>query len=268
MDQDDRPVAVVTGGTSGIGEGVARTLAGAGWSVVATGVTDGEIDAFQPEPSIAARRLDVTDEAEVNAFVGELPRIDALVNCAGIIQRGGREFEMRHFERTIEVNLFGTMRMCLAARRKLAASRGSIVNLASMLTFQGSAFAPGYAASKGAIGQLTKSLAAAWADEGVRVNAVAPGWIASSGMDTYGGAMKSLIHTLRQHVPLRRMGEEAEVSAVVVFLLSPGAAFVTGITVQIDGASSLGSEVFPLGKTSKSVPFAGFHRAVTPDVLK
>jgi citronellol/citronellal dehydrogenase len=107
-----------------------------------------------------------------------------------------------------------------------------------------------------------------WAHAGVRVNAVAPGWIASSGMDTYGGAMRAFIPKLKQHVPLRRMGVEAEVSSAIVFLLSPAAAFITGITVQIDGAASLGSDIFPLGDEARSVPFDGFHRAVTPEVLK
>jgi citronellol/citronellal dehydrogenase len=107
-----------------------------------------------------------------------------------------------------------------------------------------------------------------WAHAGVRVNAVAPGWIASSGMDTYGGAMKAILPKLKQHVPLRRMGVEAEVSAAIVFLLSPAAAFITGVTLQIDGAASLGSEIFPLGGTSTSEPFDGFHRASTPEALK
>jgi citronellol/citronellal dehydrogenase len=87
-------------------------------------------------------------------------------------------------------------------------------------------------------------------------------------MDSYGGAMRSFIPRLKSHVPLRRLGSEAEVSAAIVFLLSPAAAFITGVTLQIDGAASLGSEVFPLGPEARSVPFEGFHRAVTPDVLK
>jgi citronellol/citronellal dehydrogenase len=87
-------------------------------------------------------------------------------------------------------------------------------------------------------------------------------------MDSYGGAMKALIPKLKQHVPMRRLGLEAEVSAAIVFLLSPAAAFITGVTLQIDGAASLGSEVFPLGPTAKSVPFDAFHRAVMPEVLK
>jgi citronellol/citronellal dehydrogenase len=106
----------------------------------------------------------------------------------------------------------------------------------------------------------------------VRVNAVAPGWIASSGMDTYGGAMKAFIPKLKHHVPLRRMGLEAEVSAAIVFLLSPAASFITGVTLPIDGAAPLGSEIFPLGAEAASTwataPFDGFHRASTPRVLQ
>jgi citronellol/citronellal dehydrogenase len=123
-------------------------------------------------------------------------------------------------------------------------------------------------AARAGMSNLTMTAAYEWAHAGVRVNAVAPGWIASSGMDTYGGAMRAFIPKLKQHVPLRRMGVEAEVSAAIVFLLSPAAAFITGVTLQIDGAASLGSEIFPLGDEARSTPFDGFHRAVTPEVLK
>jgi citronellol/citronellal dehydrogenase len=123
-------------------------------------------------------------------------------------------------------------------------------------------------AARAGMSNLTATAAFEWAHAGVRVNAVAPGWIASSGMDTYGGAMKAFIPKLKHHVPLRRLGEEAEVSGAIVFLLSPAAAFITGVTLQIDGAASLGSEIFPLGATSASKPFDGFHRAVVPEALK
>ena len=123
-------------------------------------------------------------------------------------------------------------------------------------------------AARAGMSNLTMTAAYEWAHAGVRVNAVAPGWVASSGMDTYGGAMRSLIPRLKQHVPLRRLAVEAEVSAAIVFLLSPAAAFISGVTLQIDGAASLGSEIFPLGDEARSQPFEGFHRAVTPDVLK
>jgi len=123
-------------------------------------------------------------------------------------------------------------------------------------------------AARAGMTNLTMSAAFEWAHAGVRVNAVAPGWIASSGMDTYGGAVRALIPKLKAHVPLRRLATEAEVSAAIVFLLSPAAAFVTGVTLQIDGGASLGSAAFPSIDHDRSVPFNGFHRAVTPEALK
>ena len=124
-------------------------------------------------------------------------------------------------------------------------------------------------AARSGTSNLTMTAAYEWASAGVRVNAVAPGWIASSGLDTYDGAMKAVIPRLKASVPLQRLGTEAEVSAVIVFLLSPAAAFVSGITVQIDGAASLGkASVWPLAPHDKSKPFDGFHRAVMPEVLK
>jgi citronellol/citronellal dehydrogenase len=102
----------------------------------------------------------------------------------------------------------------------------------------------------------------------VRVNAVAPGWIASSGLDNYGGAAKALIPKLKDHVPLRRLGTEAEVSAAICFLLSPAAAFITGVTIPIDGGAPLGTPLFPRVEHSSSQAFEGFHRARLPEVLR
>lgn len=229
-----QPVALVTGGTRGIGEGIARALAAAGWDVVACGLTEDEVAAFAPDPRIATRVLDVTDDASVAAAVAACPRLDLLVNCAGIIQRAGREFEIAAFARTLEVNLTGTMRMCLAARTKLAEAKGSIVNTASMLTFQGSPFAPGYAASKGGVGQLTKSLAAAWAADGIRVNAVAPGWIETD-------LTRPLVEdparsaTILARTPMNRWGRPDDLGGVVLFLASEAARFVTGAILPVDG---------------------------------
>jgi citronellol/citronellal dehydrogenase len=123
-------------------------------------------------------------------------------------------------------------------------------------------------AARAGMSNLTMSAAVEWAHFGVRVNAVAPGWVASSGMDRYGEMVQPLIRQLKAHVPLARLASEAEVSAAIVFLLSPAAAYITGVTLQIDGASSLGSPVFPRERSSSSRPFDGFHRAETPEVLK
>jgi NAD(P)-dependent dehydrogenase (short-subunit alcohol dehydrogenase family) len=226
--------ALVTGGTRGIGEGISRALAESGFSVIACGLTDEECRAFHPQDGIAARQIDVTDDASVAAALNDLDHLDLLVNCAGIIQRAGREFEIEAFRLTLEVNLVGTMRMCMAVRPLLVKAGGCIVNTASMLTFQGSPFVPGYAASKGGVGQLTKSLAAAWATDGIRVNAIAPGWIETElTRPLVEDAARSA--PILARTPMNRWGRPSDVGGVVVFLASDAARFITGAIIPVDG---------------------------------
>ena len=115
---------------------------------------------------------------------------------------------------------------------------------------------------------FTKTASFEWGQSGVRVNAIAPGWIISSGMDTYDGAAKAMLPMLKEAVPLKRMGTESEVSGAVSFLLSEAAAFVSGATLRIDGAASQGNRMWPLPKAKNNEAYNGFHRAVTPDIFK
>ena len=268
----------VTGGGSGIGRCVAHELASLGAQVVISGRTPDKLARVAAE--IAAdggrcdtRAFDIRDEAAVQAAVASVLAQHGPV--AGLVNNAGGQFpapmmaiSKRGFDAVVASNLTGGFLMMRELFNQcLQQHGGAIVNMTA--DFRNGM--PGMAhsgAARAGMSNLTMTAAYEWAHAGVRVNAVAPGWIASSGMDTYGGAMKVLIPRLKQHVPLRRLGTEAEVSAAIVFLLSPAAAFISGVTLQIDGAASLGSEIFPLGETARSLPFDGFHRAVTPDVLK
>ena len=213
--------AVVIGGTRGIGAGVCGALLRKGWRVSATGVGAEEVEAFTAAPpadgEVSATTLNVTDTAAVNAFFAGLDTLDGLVNCAGILARGA-EYEIETFARVIDVNLVGTMRTCVAAHPLLAASGGAIVNTASMLSFFGGPVVPAYSASKGGVAQLTKALAGKWAADGVRVNAVAPGWIETE-MTAALRADPSRNDPILARTPMNRLGQPAEVGALADRLL-------------------------------------------------
>ncbi len=226
--------ALVTGGARGIGLACARALAAKGYETVATGLTEAEVAALPVVPGLRAATLDVTDEASVAACIGGLEELDVLVNCAGMILRGGAEFELDKFCRVLEVNLVGTMRMCVAAKPLLARRGGAIVNLASMLSFFGAPAAPAYSASKGGVAQLTKSLAGAWAPENIRVNAVAPGWIETE-LTRPLVADEARSSAILARTPMKRWGAPDDVAGAVTFLCSEEARFVTGVILPVDG---------------------------------
>lgn len=224
---------LVVGGTSGIGAAAVLRFAAEGADVTAAGCDS----ASAPDDLRAAARdvveLDVRNKDEIEQMLAALPRLDVLVNTAGILRRG-EEHRPEVFEDVLNVNLTGTMRACVAARPLLAASKGCVVNAASMLSFFGGPLVPGYSASKGGVVALTKSLAVAWAGEGIRVNAVAPGWIETS----LTAALRDdpvAEERILSRTPMARWGTAQEVAAAIAFLCSADAGFITGAVLPVDG---------------------------------
>jgi citronellol/citronellal dehydrogenase len=274
----DGQVVWVTGGGSGIGRCVAHELAALGATVVISGRSADKLERVAAEIAEDGGRcetqaFDIRDEDAVKSAMTQV--LQRLGRVHGLVNNAGGQFpaplatiSKKGFEAVVASNLTGGFLMMREAYMQCMHQHGgAVVNMTA--DFRNGM--PGMAhsgAARAGMSNLTMSAAFEWAHAGVRVNAVAPGWVASSGMDTYGGAMRALIPTLRHHVPLKRLAQEAEVSAAIVFLLSPAAAFITGVTLQIDGGASLDTPLYPTPQQARSVPFDGFHRAETPQVLR
>jgi NAD(P)-dependent dehydrogenase (short-subunit alcohol dehydrogenase family) len=231
-----RKQAVVIGGTSGIGRAIAERLLASGLEVLVTGVSGAGRDNLKP--GMRAEQLDVADLPAIDAFFQNLAAVDVLVNSAGTNRRRGLEFQADVFEYVVKVNLLGTMRACYAAYPLMKQGGGSIVNIASMFSTFGSGSIPAYASSKAAVVALTKSLAIAWAGDGIRVNAIAPGFIETKltrdVLEDSGRVAEVIART-----PMRRWGQPDDLSGAAHFLCSEEAAFITGTTMTVDGGYSI-----------------------------
>ena len=225
--------ALITGGARGIGFGIAEAMLQAGYAVTVTGLAADEVCAAPKREYLKAVALDVTRDADVAACIAGFERLDALINCAGIILRDGKEFTVEGFQQVIDVNLTGTMRMCVAAKPLLEKQNGAIVNTASVWSFFGGGLVPAYTASKGGVAQLTKALAVAWAPN-IRVNAIAPGWVETE-LTKGARADQARSDAIVARTPFGRWGRPDDIGGAVVSLCSQAAGFITGTVLPVDG---------------------------------
>lgn len=230
--------ALVVGGAGDIGSAISRAFLDAGCEVIATGIDRAALAAggLQPRSGLTLATLDVTNDDEIAGLVAGIERLDTLVNCAGILMRF-KEYELENFERVLDVNLTGTFRMCKSCHALLTANReagGNIVNIASMNAFVALPSIPAYCASKAGVVALTKSLALAWAKEGIRVNAVAPGYVETS-INSEGRKDRAHYERIESRIAQGRWGQPEDIAGSVVFLSSPSARYITGTVLAVDG---------------------------------
>jgi NAD(P)-dependent dehydrogenase (short-subunit alcohol dehydrogenase family) len=221
---------LISGGTGGIGSAFARAFLGHGARVT---VTD-----MKPPPEdlagkVAFETLDVRDSAAVNALAARIDTLHVLIHCAGRLARW-QEHEIDTFADIVNIHLTGNMRLATAFRPHLARSKGAIINIGSMYSYFGSPKIPAYTAAKTGTVGLTRSLAVAYAEDGIRVNCIAPGWIMT---EISRGARDDpeMNRAVLERLPIGRWAHPEELAGTAVFLASPAARYITGATINVDG---------------------------------
>ena len=227
---------IITGGCGDIGFATGKLFQEKGFEVVLTGINENEINSRPKIDNITYEILDVTLDKSVEDLVSKHNDFSVLVNAAGIVLRD-KEFEVKYFTQVVDTHLNGTFRMCSKSVEILYKNKGSIVNFSSMLAFFGGTLSPAYSSAKGGITQLTKSLAISYAKKNVRVNAVAPGWIATKMTE----ALRSSAYPEREkeilaRTPMGRWGKPEDIAGPIYFLSSEElSGFVNGAILPIDG---------------------------------
>jgi 3-oxoacyl-[acyl-carrier protein] reductase len=238
----DRQTALVVGGSSGIGNGIAQLFRAQGASVHVWGTrasaTDYENEAGSDLEGLSFSKVDVTDATQVEGWRPPFERLDLLVLAQGAAVYRRKEFEMETFRRVVDVNLNSVMHCCVKLLPLLRPARGSILIISSIGAFKSVIGNPAYAASKAGVVGLTRTLGDAWGREGVRVNGIAPGMIATKMTEVTTGNPERLKGVL-ETISLGRLGLPADIANAALFLVSPLAAYITGTTLTVDGGRSL-----------------------------
>lgn len=233
---------IVIGGSSGIGNGIAHGFRERGAEAHVTGTRPDEGDYLENEDSdftgITYHQLDVTDRAAVDLLAGELGAMDIVVCCQGAVRYGRQEFEREGWDLVVDVNLNSVMDCARAFHPGLAEREGSLIIVSSTGAFHAMIGNPAYGASKAGAASLVGSLAQAWAKDGIRVNGIAPGFVATK-MTKVTTENEKRREGVIQRVPLSRMGTPQDMAGAALFLASPLSAYVTGQSIIVDGGLSL-----------------------------